>query len=94
MSLYLKYRPTTFDEVYGQDEAVKVLKAVVAMPKEDRPKVFLFGGASGCGKGTLAGVFARAIGVNPDGSDFRTMDASKDRSIDNTTTSLSTVPKG
>lgn len=83
MSLYLKYRPTTFDEVYGQDDAVKLLKAVVDMSKEDRPKVFLFGGASGCGKTTLAMVFARAIGINPDFTDFYTMDASKDRSIDN-----------
>lgn len=82
MSLYLKYRPTTFDEVYGQDEAVKLLKAIVAQPKEARPKVFLFGGASGCGKTTLASVFARAINCNPDGHDFRVMDASKDRSID------------
>lgn len=83
MSLYLKYRPTTFDEVYGQDDAVTLLKSIVAMPKNDRPKVFLFAGASGCGKGTLAGVFARALNVNPDSADFRTMDASKDRSIDN-----------
>lgn len=82
MSLYLKYRPATFDEVYGQDEAVKLLKAIVAQPKEKRPKVFLFGGASGCGKTTLAGVFARAINCTHQ-SDFKVMDASKDRSIDN-----------
>lgn len=83
MSLYQKYRPTTFDEVVGQDEAVKLLKAVVAMPKADRPKVFLLGGSYGCGKTTLVSVFARAIGVDPEHSDFTTVDASKDRSIDN-----------
>lgn len=83
MSLYLKYRPKTFDEVVGQDEAVKLLKAIVAQPKDARPKVFLFGGASGCGKTTLASVFARAINCDPDHSDYRVMDASKDRSIDN-----------
>jgi DNA polymerase-3 subunit gamma/tau len=82
MSLYLKYRPTTFDEVYGQDEAVKVLKAIVDSPQDKRPHVFLFGGASGCGKTTLAKVFARAIGVDPDTLNFRTLDASKDRSIE------------
>lgn len=82
MSLYQKYRPTTFDDVYGQDEAVKLLKAIVEMPKENRPHVFLFGGASGCGKTTLAKVFARAIGVDPERTDFTTLDASKDRSID------------
>jgi DNA polymerase III gamma/tau subunit len=82
MSLYQKYRPTTFDEVYGQDEAVKILKAVTEMPQDKRPHVFLFGGASGCGKTTLAKVFARAIGVDPETMNFRTLDASKDRSIE------------
>ena len=82
MSLYQKYRPTTFDEVFGQDEAVKVMKSIVKMPKEKRPHVFLFGGASGCGKTTLAKVFARAIGVDPDTMNFQTLDASKDRSIE------------
>ena len=82
MSLYQKYRPTTFDEVFGQDEAVKVMKSIVEMPKEKRPHVFLFGGASGCGKTTLAKVFARAIGVDPDTMNFQTLDASKDRSIE------------
>ena len=82
MSLYQKYRPTTFDEVFGQDEAVKVMKSIVEMPKEERPHVFLFGGASGCGKTTLAKVFARAIGVDPDTMNFQTLDASKDRSIE------------
>lgn len=82
MSLYLKYRPKTFDEIVGQPEAVKLMKAVVAQKQEDRPKVFLFGGASGCGKTTLATVFARAIGCDPNHSNFTVMDASKDRSID------------
>lgn len=50
MSLYLKYRPKTFDEIVGQPDAVKLMKAIVAQNPEDRPKVFLFGGASGCGK--------------------------------------------
>ena len=82
MSLYLKYRPKTFDEIVGQPDAVKLMKAIVAQNPEDRPKVFLFGGASGCGKTTLATVFARAIGCDPNHSNFTVMDASKDRSID------------
>ena len=82
MSLYQKYRPTTFDEVYGQDEAVEVLKSIVKLPQGKRPHVFLFGGASGCGKTTLAKVFAKSIGVDPSTMNFQTLDASKDRSID------------
>ena len=82
MSLYQKYRPTTFDEVFGQDEAVEVMKSIVEMPKDDRPKVFLLAGHYGSGKTSVAKVFARAIGVDPERSDFKTMDSSKDRSID------------
>lgn len=83
MSLYLKYRPKTFEEVVGQEEAVQLLKAIIDQPKENRPKIFMLGGSSGSGKTTLATVFARAIGCDPEHSDFKTVDASKDRSIDN-----------
>jgi len=83
MSLYNDARPETFDEVYGQEDAVELLKAVVAQPEAKRPKVFLLEGAYGCGKTTLVTVFARAIGVNPNTPDFQLLDASKDRSIDN-----------
>lgn len=83
MSLYNLMRPQTFDEVFGQDDAVTLFKAVLAQPKEERPKVFMLCGTFGCGKTTLATIFARMIGCNPDGMDFHVVDASKDRSIDN-----------
>ena len=83
MSLYNDMRPATFDEMFGQDEAVNILKAVIETPKEKRPQVFLLEGSFGCGKSTAVEVFARAIGVDVKGADFQVMDASKDRSIDN-----------
>lgn len=83
MSLYNQMRPTTFDEVFGQEEAVAMLKAIVAQKHEDRPKVFLLVGNYGSGKTTLATVFAKAIGVDSVSSDFIVVDAGKDRGIDN-----------
>ena len=38
MSLYNDMRPATFDEMFGQDEAVNILKAVIETPKEKRPQ--------------------------------------------------------
>lgn len=64
MSLYLKYRPKTFDEIVGQPDAVKLMKAIVAQNPEDRPKVFLFGGASGCRQGLPSLLYLRGrLGV-------------------------------
>lgn len=55
MSLHTKYRPGTFDEVYGHEEIIKSLKHVV---KDNRAKSFIFTGPSGVGKTTLARILA------------------------------------
>ncbi len=54
-ALHQKYRPTTFDQVVGQNAVVASLKKVV---KDGRAKTFLFTGPSGTGKTTLAGILA------------------------------------
>lgn len=58
MSLPVKYRPTTFDDVVGQDQVVTSLKKVVA---DKRGKAFIFAGPSGTGKTTLARIVANAF---------------------------------
>ena len=58
-SLAVKYRPTTFEDVCGQSITVKVLEKVVE--KRHFKNVYLFAGDSGCGKTTLARLFANAI---------------------------------
>ncbi len=55
MSLHTKYRPGTFDEVYGHEEIIESLKHVV---EDGRAKSFIFTGPSGIGKTTLARILA------------------------------------
>lgn len=53
--LHLKYRPETFDQVYGQDVAVNTFQRML----EQGSHVFLLTGPSGVGKTTLARIAAR-----------------------------------
>jgi DNA polymerase-3 subunit gamma/tau len=58
-SLAVKYRPSTFEEVCGNQITVKILKRVLELNK---PKnAYLFAGPSGCGKTTCARIFAREL---------------------------------
>lgn len=58
-ALALKYRPQTFDEVIGQSITATILRKVCE--KRDFKNCYLFAGHSGCGKTTLARIFAKAI---------------------------------
>lgn len=57
-----RIRPADFDEVLGQDAVVATLQAQLAKPSEKRNHVVLFHGATGCGKNTLAYIYAKALG--------------------------------
>ena len=58
-TLYRKYRPKSFELVYGQDTIVKTLKNVI---KEDKlSHAYLFTGPRGTGKTSCAKLFAKAI---------------------------------
>ena len=61
-NLYRRIRPKTFDEVIGNDVQIKQLKKYVE--SKDRPHTYLFTGGSGCGKTTLARIFARELGAD------------------------------
>jgi DNA polymerase III gamma/tau subunit len=57
-SLHTKYRPTTLDEVVGQDHIKKAIAAVLA---EGQQQAFMFDGPSGTGKTTLARLCASEL---------------------------------
>lgn len=58
-ALATKYRPKTFAEICDQASIVKILSKQVELG--DFKNVFLFCGASGCGKTTIARIFANLI---------------------------------
>ena len=59
-TLHTKYRPKTFDDVVGQDSAVKSLRNVL---RQGLGRAFIFLGGAGVGKTTLARVVAHHLGV-------------------------------
>ena len=79
MSLYQKYRPSTFDEIAGAKnrEVAKSLRAVVE--GGDPPHAVLLVGPSGCGKTTMGRLIAKSLGCADD--DFREVDSADFRGI-------------
>ena len=58
-ALYRTYRPSTFDEVAGQEHIVKTLKNALATKK--LAHAYLFAGPRGTGKTTMAKLLAKAL---------------------------------
>ena len=52
LSLYRKYRPQKFEEVYGQESMVDVLKEAIKQNKISH--AYLFSGCRGIGKTSMA----------------------------------------
>lgn len=63
MSLYQKYRPKEFEEMYGNREEIESLEKKFS--GENRPHAYLFQGESGCGKTTAARICADKLGAGP-----------------------------
>ena len=58
-TLYRKYRPSSFDLVYGQDAIIRTLTNII---KKDRlSHAYLFTGPRGTGKTSCAKLFAKAV---------------------------------
>lgn len=58
MSLYNKYRPSSFDELKGDYSYIKEL-----ISRKDPPHAFLFQGLQGCGKTSTARIIAKVVGA-------------------------------
>ncbi|MBP6948969.1 MAG: DNA polymerase III subunit gamma/tau [Candidatus Pacebacteria bacterium] len=78
IALYRKYRPNTFEDVVGQEHIVTLLTSTIAQKKTSH--AYLFCGGRGTGKTTVARIFARDIGCNPE--DIIEIDAASNRGID------------
>lgn len=78
-SLAVKYRPQTLDEVVGQEVVVTILKQAIA--QQSFQNAYLFAGDSGCGKTTLARIFAKAI--NKGLGEPIEIDAASNNGVDN-----------
>lgn len=59
LALYRKYRPDTFDKVYGQQAIVHTLKNQIASNRIGH--AYLFSGPRGTGKTSIAKLFAKTI---------------------------------
>ena len=58
-SLYKKYRPRIFDQIYGQEKVVEILKNQIL--KDQLGHAYLFTGVRGTGKTSIAKIMAQAI---------------------------------
>lgn len=59
LALYRKYRPSTFDEVIGQEHITRALKNQIASGNIGH--AYLFTGSRGIGKTSIARILARAV---------------------------------
>lgn len=78
LALYRKYRPNTFDQVRGQDDAVAYLQSIIQSGRV--PHAILFTGSRGIGKTTLARIFGKSLGI--DAHDIYEIDAASNNSVD------------
>lgn len=76
--LYRKYRPADWASVVGQEHIVSVLSQ--SIENNSFAHAYLFTGSRGTGKTSVARIFAKALGTNPE--DISEIDAASNRGID------------
>lgn len=76
----ITYRPDSLENVVGNKAAVKAVNGLLDRELDDIPQAILFHGHPGCGKTTLARIFAAEIGCN-EGTVFE-YNSSNTRGID------------
>ena len=79
MSLATKYRPNKWESVVGQKSIVEILNQQLLT--QNIKNTYIFSGASGCGKTTIARLFAMAI--NKDRGTPIEIDGASNSGVDN-----------
>lgn len=79
MSLATKYRPLTWEDVSGQDSIISILNQQIITG--NIKNTYIFSGASGCGKTTIARLFVNKINSGA-GSPLE-LDAASNSGVDN-----------
>ncbi|MFA5652222.1 MAG: DNA polymerase III subunit gamma/tau [Candidatus Paceibacterota bacterium] len=90
-ALYRKYRPAKFKEVLGQDHIVKVLESSII--NGNIAHAYIFAGARGTGKTSVARILAKEIGTSA--NDISEIDAASNTGVDDIRAlneSVSTLP--
>lgn len=77
MNLYRKVRPTTFDELIGNEVEIESLRKLL---KKKEKQCFVISGESGCGKTTIARIAAKEVGA--DNLSIKEINSSNNRGID------------
>jgi DNA polymerase-3 subunit gamma/tau len=80
MSIYLDYRPKSFEEIVGNQTTVRTIKNKVK--GKDPPHAIILHGPRGTGKTTTARIIASELGCNPKSFDFVELDAVQCGTID------------
>ena len=75
-ALYLRVRPQAFDDVLENEAAIASLTTQLQKPDNERSRVYFFSGPTGCGKNTLAYIFAKMLS-----DDIQEVDAADKRTI-------------
>jgi len=78
MSLFNTHRPTTFEQVKGNEEVKTSLTSILSKPNP--PHTFLLYGPTGCGKTTIGRIILNTLGCV--GSDLRELNSADMRGID------------
>lgn len=79
MSLATKYRPTVWEDVVGQNNIVEILDKQIS--SGNIKNTYIFSGASGCGKTTVARLFINKLNNNS-GAPLE-LDAASNSGVDN-----------
>lgn len=83
LNFYRRYRPTSFDQVIGQQTIVKTLENAIKYNKISH--AYLFNGPRGTGKTSIAKIFSKEINNfndNKDHPDIWEMDAASNNGVD------------